>query len=774
MIGHGRREAPMAADDRPLRWGLALALALVALALFYVQALESSRSVGRRIGYDLTNLPDGGRVDAVTPGWPADIAGLRAGDRIISVDGAPLHGKLSYGAAASRFRAGRPVRFRLVRGDRLLDVTLRPGTPFPLFAFLFNAVTALGFLAVALLALSQSLTDPRTRLLLGFSMAVAIELLLPNTVVPVIGHSWVNTWATCVFYLLTCAEFGLELHLASLIPDRPAWLRRRPWVVPVYYVAGLCAGIAWCATYLSDERLGAYALPWTSGQADAWFNEFGLPFWALAVSLLLASQALRHPEPRGRHQAGLVLSATVAWFLFTLYASILTFIGHPLPSWFAAVQTLVLLCFPVALFAAVFRFHLFDIELAVRRGLIYTTLSGALVLVFYGALGAIWLLFPPAVAGAAAGRQSPWRVGIAMLLLGLLFAPLRRLTHRLIDRRFFPERDELRRRLIALAGELPALGKLPRMGRHLVARLTAIFQSRSAVLLIANPESGLLKVLAATGDGWQDAERSLLVALDDPGIELLQRASRPVATQLLAARSSLLAHRLRGLDGPGLGVPLLNQQRLIGALVVGAKHDGQPYPSEEQDLLTLLAHHVASVFENARLFESATYESLTGLLRREAILEQLDRELERAQRYGRPLTLAMADLDYFKEVNDRHGHLAGDTLLKAIAQAASDGLRSTDWIGRYGGEEFLVVLPETDIAGAASVAEKIRSQVQTASVPMADGSLAQVTISIGLASLRDGHRRDERLTARDLIAAADRSLYEAKNKGRNRVYPLVA
>ena len=228
------------------------------------------------------------------------------------------------------------------------------------------------------------------------------------------------------------------------------------------------------------------------------------------------------------------------------------------------------------------------------------------------------------------------------------------------------------------------------------------------------------------------------------------------------------------LDPSGLAVPLLIPERFIGVLVVGGKEGGLPYPAEEQDLLSLLAHHVASVFENARLFESATYESLTGLLRREAILEQLDHEMERAQRYGRPLTLAMADLDYFKEVNDRYGHLAGDTLLKAISQVASDGLRSTDWIGRYGGEEFLVILPETDIAGAASVAEKIRSLVQLTSVPMDDGSMARVTISIGLASLRHDQPRQVRPSARDLIAAADRSLYEAKNSGRNRVFPLVA
>jgi diguanylate cyclase (GGDEF)-like protein len=763
----------MIADDRRIRAALALALTLGALALLYAQGVETAASVKRRVGYDLITSPDGVHVEDVSPGEPADRAGLRRGDRIVRIDGIPIHDLLSYGTATSRFQAGKPAVFRLVRGGGTADLTLRPGMAFPLFTFLFNAFTALGFLAVALLALTQSLRDLRTRLLLGFSMAVAIELLLPSAIVAVIGLSSAKTLSNCAFYLLTGIEFSLELHLASLIPERPAWLRRRRWVVPLYYLVGLTFGLLWCAIYLGDER-GVHVLPWTSGQADHWLNEIGLPFWALAVSVLLASQALRHPEPRGRHQAGLVLSATSAWFLFTLYNSILSLTGHPAADWVAPLQTLVLLCFPVALFAAIFRYHLFDIELAVRRGLIYTALSGALVLVFYGALGAFWLLFPTAVAARQPGRRSLLAVGVAMLLLGLLFAPLRRFTHRTIDRGFFPERNELRRRLIALAGELPALGKLPRMGRHLVSRLTGIFAARSAVLLIASPESGLLNVLAATGGGWEDAERSLLVPLDDPGIELLKRASRPVAAPQLAARSTVIAHRLQGLDAPGLAVPLLIQERLIGALVVGARLDGQPYPSEEQDLLTLLAHHVASVFENARLFESATYESLTGLLRREAILEQLDRELERAQRYSRPLTLAMADLDYFKDVNDRYGHLAGDTLLKAISQAASDGLRSTDWLGRYGGEEFLVVLPETDIAGAVSVAEKIRALVQKTSVPMDDGTLARVTISIGLASLRDDQPRQERLSARDLIAAADRSLYEAKNGGRNRVYPLVA
>ncbi|MBV8201961.1 MAG: PDZ domain-containing protein, partial [Acidobacteria bacterium] len=510
------------ADDRSTRAALALALTLGALALLLAQGLQTSRSITRRIGYDLINLPDGAHVQDVTPGEPADRAGLRRGDRIVMIGGVPIHGLQSYNDATGRFQAAKPVTFRVMRGGGAVDLTMHPGMPFPRFSFGFNALTALGFLAVALLALTQNLRDLRTRLLLGFSMAVAFELLLPGTIVAVIGRSWLKSWSSCAFYVLTGIEFSLELHLASLIPERPAWLRRRRWVVPVYYVVGLAFGLAWCITYLGDER-GARIVPWTSGQADTWFNQFALPFWALTVSTILASQALRHPEPRGRHQAGLVLSATGAWLLFTLYTSILSLTGHPAPDWVAPLQTLVLLCFPVAIFAAIFRYNLFDIELAVRRGLIYTTLSGALVLVFYGVLGASWLLFPAAArqdgqGAGPAGWQSLWGVGIAMLLLGLLFAPLRRFTHRLIDRGFFPERNELRQRLIALAGELPALGKLPRMGRHLVSRLTEIFGARSAVLLIATPESGLLKVPAATGAGWEDAERSLLVALDDPGI----------------------------------------------------------------------------------------------------------------------------------------------------------------------------------------------------------------------------------------------------------------
>ena len=215
-------------------------------------------------------------------------------------------------------------------------------------------------------------------------------------------------------------------------------------------------------------------------------------------------------------------------------------------------------------------------------------------------------------------------------------------------------------------------------------------------------------------------------------------------------------------------MPLLAQERLVGLLTVGPKREEQRYVAEELELLTLVGHHVATVFENARLFDSATFEGLTGLYRREALLEILDREWSRSQRYERPLAVALADLDHFKEINDRYGHLAGDLVLQRVAAELRNQLRETDFIGRYGGEEFLIVLPETTLEGGRLFAEKMRQRIEGLEIPIEAGETVRVTLSIGVAA-REGERDDGRARSRALLAAADEALYAAKSDGRNRV-----
>jgi len=733
--------------------------------LLVVQGLATERSAGRAIGVsiDLEEPGEGLLVEAVGAG-PAARAGIQPGDRILEVAGRPIGDEDAYDALAREFRRGQETPFVVERAGELRTFTVRPGVPFPWRQSVLGWITVAAYLAVGLFALLQQQGDLRARLLFWFALAVAVEFAAPSYV---IASPLLDLVVTAGFSLLTGVQMALELHLASVIPERQPWLRRHRWVVPLYYVVGLGLGAAACLATIAEAG-GAGWMPWSSAGANAILFDVGMPLWALAVPLLLALPALSHPRPQGRHQAALVLAGVLPWTAKVLLGAGHELAGLPPPAWPELIDPLVLLCYPVAIFVAVFRYQLFDMELVVRRGLVYTALTTTLLLVFYAALGAGGVLFSELLPG----RHQIWAVAGATLLLGLVFTPLRRFLERSIYHRFFPERVELRRRLVALAGELPAQGKLPKMGRHLVERLCEVFDVRWATVLIADPGTGLLATLASTlGDLDDSLERSLLLAPDDPGLRLLAGSGRPFSARALGLKSPPLAQRFAQLR-VDLVVPLLAQQKLVGILLLGPKEGGTKYVAEEQELLNLLAHHVAIVFENARLFESATRDSLTGLWRREAILERLELELQRAQRYGRPLSVGLADLDHFKLVNDSHGHLTGDALLRWVSHVLRGGLRSTDHVGRYGGEEFLLVLPETELAGAVTVAEKARCLVEAERLLLESGERVEVTVSIGLSGLEDFEHRP--VSAKEMLAAADRSLYQAKAAGRNRVRPIVA
>ncbi len=161
----------------------------------------------------------------------------------------------------------------------------------------------------------------------------------------------------------------------------------------------------------------------------------------------------------------------------------------------------------------------------------------------------------------------------------------------------------------------------------------------------------------------------------------------------------------------------------------------------------------------------ATVDPLTGIANRQAVLARLDEELLRANRYRRQLSVIIIDLDHFKRLNDAHGHAAGDAVLRHVGQRLAASVRSVDVAGRYGGEEFLVVLPETGPDAAASLAEKLRRVVGGAEVRLPDGELVSVTLSAGVA----GGTGDV-LDLDALVRDADAALYSAKALGRDQVY----
>jgi two-component system cell cycle response regulator len=159
----------------------------------------------------------------------------------------------------------------------------------------------------------------------------------------------------------------------------------------------------------------------------------------------------------------------------------------------------------------------------------------------------------------------------------------------------------------------------------------------------------------------------------------------------------------------------------------------------------------------------ANIDSLTGLLNRGAILRKLNEQMKYAKRYREELSLSLLDIDHFKKVNDQCGHLAGDDVLEQVAMLMWQNIRDADIIGRYGGEEFIIILPRTDLSSAMNVAERVRKMIEAHKIKDSEGNVFGITVSQGISIYKLGE--DEH----SLISRADNALYKAKKNGRNRV-----
>jgi diguanylate cyclase (GGDEF)-like protein len=265
-----------------------------------------------------------------------------------------------------------------------------------------------------------------------------------------------------------------------------------------------------------------------------------------------------------------------------------------------------------------------------------------------------------------------------------------------------------------------------------------------------------------------------------------------VAARILEPISELLQKPLTLVDGQGhhagnafairLSAPRVaivsadntpfndGERRLIEELFSVVKMAGESearFEELEQRMLSLQRENLDLVVKNRMLSEVSSRDSLTGLYNRWFVLEKIDSEINRSLRHGSPMSLLMLDIDHFKRVNDTWGHGAGDQVLRAIGQLLRDSCRVYDVPGRYGGEEFCIVLPETKPGNTGVVAERIRSRLEATSLPCGDTSIV-VTASIGIAGM-DTSEANELLSPAALIDRADRALYSAKNRGRNRV-----
>ena len=232
-----------------------------------------------------------------------------------------------------------------------------------------------------------------------------------------------------------------------------------------------------------------------------------------------------------------------------------------------------------------------------------------------------------------------------------------------------------------------------------------------------------------------------------------------LAEQLLASGPDRTPTSLE----PAVGFPLTVGGKTMG--VLGVRPHGGKLPADRRRILEAASALLAVSVKNAQLFsevrDNSVKDALTGCFTRAHSLDVIDAELRRARRSQTPVSLIMFDLDHFKDVNDRYGHLCGDAVLSAVGKRMKEVLRGSDLKCRWGGEEFLVLLPETPLHGARRVADTLRREIAERPIPWAGEGLT-VTASFGLAQTLPGE-----VNVEAVIARADQALYRAKDDGRN-------
>ncbi|HEX5717218.1 MAG TPA: diguanylate cyclase [Thermoanaerobaculia bacterium] len=307
-----------------------------------------------------------------------------------------------------------------------------------------------------------------------------------------------------------------------------------------------------------------------------------------------------------------------------------------------------------------------------------------------------------------------------------------------------------------------AAGDFHEASRVALEVLGQVVDARCLAVAVAEPEAVTVEILLLEPIRQRDVDslRDLVVGSLEapPGHPIHIQVEGPVG------------------DGPSIdldqAVSLQLAVREAQGVLILVPRDRERFSRAASGLVHALAGHLTLVLDNARLsqrlHEMSTRDGLTRQLNHRAIYERLTEEMERARRYRFPLSVILCDMDHFKEVNDTYGHLAGDAVLREGAEVLRASLRAGDLLGRYGGEEFLAVLPQVEIEAARAAAERLRIGLEGLPLPLPMVPEVRVTASFGVASMDE---LGAGATSDLLVSLADRRLYEAKAAGRNCVRP---
>ncbi len=733
----------------PVIWAMSALL----LVLFGFQSVSEYLSSSIRLGIVLQETGSQVNITSVKKESPAQKAGVPADSVLKAINGHAITSISDITPLLKAAGGNNSLHLTVEQNGTAREIRVVPGVQANYRSLVLNLLILIVYISIGMAAFRASGIDHRTRLLAWFSFAVALDI---TTYINVSYWPGFQLLYSSFKQMLAVLQFALIFHLLSLIPRPAPWMKWKAMPAAIYILA-LGFHLLVVLSGFGLVSLGDTAM-WFSTQLLN--NNITYISWGVIILVILLYQLFGTSNWRERQQVKWILLSVVPWLSLQLSDILVPDAGWVYSDWYSFADKLIHLLFPAGILAAIFRYNLLDLNDLFPRNFFYSLLTTLLLAI-------------PALAIVETGillsrRYSPeaaiWLSNLAMLALGYTFSPARDRLIQALEGRSWYKQHNLGQELRLLAEELSNMDGLEEIERQLTSRLAALMHSQGVILHL---NQGFLKAGPSPSRKedpvpcWMgnEGERICLKNLELHKQDAPLHLGRPGETDALLKQ--LYRHGLE------LIVPLQLHGEHFGTLMIGRSLGQQRYSWRETELLNLFAQSISTKFANALLHSQLQFDELTGLYRRRPIVEIMEHCIDDFRKTGQLFTIAMIDLDDFKMINDRHGHLAGDRILKKAAAHAMEMLSKEDRLGRYGGEEFLLVMPGRDMASARWLCEHVRWALEA----LQHEDHSATTASIGIACIEEVHHEDLPLPeqALELIALADSRLYKAKAEGKNRI-----
>ncbi len=522
-----------------------------------------------------------------------------------------------------------------------------------------------------------------------------------------------------------------------------------------YIILALLAGFAFSGNIIEYSYVEEGTLYHELGASLYFIMAVSLTY-AAVIFVELIKKYRSSTDPIDRNRTMYLLAGWSVLVILTLTNGIPSLAGLPLDHMGSLINALIITY-------AISRFHLLNIRLVARRGLSYFIILGFIIGVatLYITFGYTFFAEKPMIITVSTST-------VFILLLVIAARPISNLVERNIDHLFYHRNYDSRKALLNFGYKMGNILDLDELAKELLPSITDTLHISRSALLFQDSKSGDFKVHYSHPETDKETEDESSLNPDNPVIAWLDKKNSPLYIGQLdniTELKGLWQTEKEQLQKSDLGVlyPFKSRDKLIGILALGKKVSSSPYSHEDMQLVAGIANQAGIIIENAQLYRQAktraNTDELTGLYNHRSFHERMEQEIARGSRFGGTFSLIMLDIDLFKAYNDIYGHLAGDQVLRKVGRYLENSVRSIDLAFRYGGEEFVIILPEARLDDAYKVAERIRKTIESKTSSRA----MPITASLGVGNWpNDGVMKEE------VIGLTDAALYRAKQTGRNR------